>query len=160
MSRRLRSAATRVVLACIAAGAAAAEPVDSLGWLSGCWQHDGAERGSEEMWSEAAGGTLFGFSRTVRDGRTVAFEYLRIVTGADGSLQYIASPSGQRTTAFTLVASDAHSVSFENPDHDFPQRIAYRLLPGDRLLATISGTIDGRERVVEFPMTRCVAPDA
>lgn len=160
MFEQLRTAIAAAALASVAVSATAADTAESLSWLSGCWQHDGAERGSQEVWSEAAGGTLFGFSRSVRDGRTVAYEYLRIAAGEDGRLQFIASPSGQRTTAFTLVASDARSVSFENPEHDFPQRIAYRLLPGERLQATISGTIDGRERVVEFPMTRCVAPDA
>ena len=38
---------------------------------------------------------------------------------------------------FRLVASDGTSATFENPAHDFPQRIQYRR-DGDRLVATIS----------------------
>ncbi|PLY41511.1 hypothetical protein CSZ94_15305 [Janthinobacterium sp. ROICE36] len=44
------------------------ETVDKLAWLAGCWNVDGAEPGSGEQWSTAAGGTLLGASRT-RQGR-------------------------------------------------------------------------------------------
>ena len=42
---------------------------------------------------------------------------------------------------------------FENPKHDFPQRIRYRL-KGDTLHARIEGTINGKERAIDFPYQR------
>lgn len=41
---------------------------------------------------------------------------------------------------------------FENPAHDFPQRVSYRLAPGGRLLARIEGTHYGVTRGIDFPM--------
>jgi hypothetical protein len=42
---------------------------------------------------------------------------------------------------------------FENPSHDFPQQIGYRL-NGDALLAWISGSRNGQTRRLEFPYKR------
>ena len=40
---------------------------------------------------------------------------------------------------------------FENPQHDFPQRISYELKGDGTLLAAIEGTKNGKTRRVEFP---------
>lgn len=144
-----------LLLFVLAGGATAAAPIEDLGWLSGCWQQTGAEQGSVEVWSEPAGGTMFGFNRSVRGGRTVAFEYLRIEAADDGSLRYVASPSGQSTTSFSLAASSDGVVEFVNLQHDFPQRIRYERTADDELLATISGDSGGKSRTIEFPMHRC-----
>jgi hypothetical protein len=45
-------------------------------------------------------------------------------------------------------------VLFENAAHDFPQRIGYRRLGNDSLVAWIEGTRQGRTRRVEFPYGR------
>jgi hypothetical protein len=42
---------------------------------------------------------------------------------------------------------------FENPKHDFPQRIGYER-KGNALLAWIEGTQDGKVRRLEFPYLR------
>lgn len=44
----------------------------------------------------------------------------------------------------TLPARD--SVVFENPAHDFPQRLIYRSVSSDSLHARIEGTIGGQQR--------------
>lgn len=132
---------------------AMANDVDDLVWMSGCWALDRQEHGSGENWMQPAGGLMLGVSRVVSNGETVAFEYLRIVTD-DGSIALIASPSGQSTTRFELVSMREHEVVFENTDHDFPQRIRYRLEGNGRLIADISGNINGVARTTSFPMTR------
>ena len=132
-----------------AVGVTAAE----LTWLRGCWASTTGEAGSGEQWTAPAGGSLLGTSRTVRDGRMVAFEFLRIIEEPENSLSYIAQPSGQRETSFRLIRSEAQALVFENPHHDFPQRITYRL-DGDVLQASIEGRQGQEERVVRFPMRR------
>lgn len=97
---------------------------------------------------------MIGMNRSVRGGKTVAFEFMRIVEEEDGGLEFIASPSGQNTTGFTMTNVTNREVIFENPDHDFPQRIIYRLLSDEELLGRIEGTIDGVERAVDFPMKK------
>jgi hypothetical protein len=53
------------------------ETVDKLAWLAGCWNVDGAEPGSGEQWSTAAGGTILGTSRTVKGGKTTPLNSCR-----------------------------------------------------------------------------------
>jgi hypothetical protein len=48
-------------------------------------------------------------------------------------------------------------VVFENPDHDFPQRILYWLEDADVLRARIEGTEDGENRGVEWTFRRQAA---
>lgn len=153
-----------VMVTALASGAAAAElpSMASLDWLSGCWASDGGEPGSGEFWTPLAGDTLFGISRTVRDGRTAAHEFVQIRPLPEGGIAYIALPSGQAQAAFRLVSVNGREAVFENPDHDFPQRVGYRLEDGGRLAAWIEGTRDGETRRVDFPLTRtdCDAPSA
>ena len=128
--------------------------IDDLAWLSGCWAAANQESGSGEQWMPPAGGTMLGVSRSVRDGKTVAFEFIRIVEQDDGELEFIASPSQQKTASFSMTSIKDREVMFENPDHDFPQRIIYRLISDQELLGRVEGTIDGAERVVDFPMRK------
>jgi hypothetical protein len=128
--------------------------ITDLAWLSGCWAAANQQKGSGELWMSPAGGTMLGISRMVGDGKTIDFEFLRIVQTDDGGLVYIASPSGQDTIGFALISLGEAEVVFENPSHDFPQRIIYRLQSEEDLLGRIEGTINGVERAVEFPMTK------
>jgi len=149
-------------LSVVAAQPAEAQQTEltSLTWLSGCWAAEGGEPGSVEHWLPPAGGTMLGLSRMVKKGRTVEHEFLQIRANAEGRLVYIALPSGQKETTFTLASATEGAVTFENPQHDFPQRVIYRLLPGPRLAARIEGLRNGVPRGIDFPMKRvsCDAP--
>lgn len=127
--------------------------IDTLAWLSGCWALDGEAAGSGEHWLPPAGGAMLGIGRSIRDGRMVSYEYLRIEETSDGSLQLFASPGGQSTTGFRLASIGAVSVEFENPEHDFPQRIRYERT-GSQLTGHASADRDGVPVALEFPMTR------
>jgi hypothetical protein len=135
-----------------AEGAPAQPDAESLAWLGGCWQLESAGRRVREQWMPPDGGTLFGMSRTVKDGKVLEFEYVRIEP-RDGRLHYVAKPSGQPEAAFALVEAGPDHATFENPAHDFPHRIGYRR-QADSLLAWIEGTRDGSVRRVEFPYKR------
>lgn len=111
-------------------------PAHPLGWLEGCWD---TGNGTREVWAPASD-YLFGFSIVEKDGRTVFFEQLRIEPTGDG-FDYVASPAGGPPVRFKLVAQSPGSATFENPDHDHPQRIRY-LLAGNGLVAEIS-LLDG-----------------
>jgi hypothetical protein len=122
--------------------------------MSGCWVSAEGEPGSGEQWMVPAGRSMLGMSRTVRDGATVAFEFLRITEDEDGKVVLVALPSGQQSTTFALLSQSDNEVVFENPEHDFPQRVIYRLMPGNLLTGRIEGTINGTERNVDFPMKK------
>lgn len=134
--------------------AQSATGVQRLAWLAGCWAAEGAEAGSVEHWLPPAGGSMLGLSRTVKNGRTREFEFMRITEAADGRLLYTALPSGQRETTFGQLSLGEAEVVFENPQHDFPQRVIYRGVGADRLQARIEGQRQGVARGVDFPMRR------
>ena len=126
-----------------AASESKAISIDSLAWLAGCWTYDGREPGSIEHWLPPAGGAMLAVTRVIRDERMVSYEFLRVEETRDGTLRLIASPVGQATTAFDLTHIESRAVVFENPEHDFPQRISYRLLDKDRLVARAEADNDG-----------------
>lgn len=152
--------ATLIVLGCLEQVQITAQEqkrtIESLSWLAGCWQGSGKQEGVIEQWMQPAGGIMLGMSRTVRNGRAVEYEFLRI-HDENGALVYTASPSGQETTSFTLAGGTANEFIFENKQHDFPQRIIYKLQDGS-LLARIEGTINGNSRAIDFPMQRIQCP--
>ena len=112
-----------------------------LSWLSGHWATDRQGWLTEEYWSGPQGGIMIGYSRSVERDRVTQWEFLRIEPGPDGVPVYWASPSGRPAVGFRLVASGPSSATFENPAHDYPQRIRYRR-EGTALSATISA-LDG-----------------
>lgn len=143
----------------IAAPAARAQSqpsaLDSLSWLAGCWEGNYPNgRAVSEQWMKPLGGLMMGMSRTVKGGKVVEYETVRLELADDGSVRYVAKPSRQEEASFRLVkVGDAEAV-FENPAHDFPQRIVYRLVTPDSLSARIEGTIGGKERRSDFPYRR------
>jgi hypothetical protein len=128
--------------------------VAALAWLAGCWASEGGEPGSGELWMPPAGGTLLGISRTVAKGRTVAHEFMQIREVEVGRLAFVANPSGQAQATFPVKSLDERGIVFENPTHDFPQRVIYRLDEAGVLRARIEGIIAGKARAEDFPMRR------
>lgn len=124
-------------------------PAASADWLEGCWRH--LEGDTIEVWSAPHAAMQFGYSISSRAGEVVAFEQLRIEPSSSG-LSYIASPAGGPPVPFGLVEYQAGLAVFENPEHDFPQRIAYQR-DGTHLLATIA-KLDGSSAVA-FRMRPC-----
>ncbi|HYE87055.1 MAG TPA: DUF6265 family protein [Vicinamibacterales bacterium] len=57
--------------------------------------------------------------------------------------------TGQPAAAFPLVRSGPGEAVFENPSHDFPQRVIYRR-EGDRLTGRIEGRSNGTEQAMEW----------
>src|ERR1041384_8190585 len=111
-----------------------------ISWISGDWQTaPGARAQIEEHWTQAAGASMFGMSRTVAGEKTIEFEYLCIEQRADG-IYYVAHPNARCPgTDFKLTRASATEAVFENPQHDFPKRIIYRKGESHSLTASIDG---------------------
>jgi hypothetical protein len=131
--------------------------VAALSWMSGCWRQESDSRTVDEMWMAPSGDGMLGMSRTVAKGRIAEHEFLQIRAQA-GRVVYIARPSGQPEATFTASKLGPREVVFENPAHDFPQRIIYRLQADGSIAARIEGTRDGRIRGIDFPMKRVTCP--
>jgi hypothetical protein len=97
---------------------------------------------------------MVGMSRTVRDGRTTAFEFLRIEKrGAD--LFYVPQPGGKPPVAFKLVSDADGRFVFENlTGEDRVSRIEYRRDGEDALYARIEGAENQKPFAFEYRYRR------
>ncbi len=128
-----------------------------LGWIAGCWERTNGPTIIEEQWMRPRGGAMLGVSRTTRRDTVVEFEQLRIFDRG-GRTVYAAQPSGQALTEFEAAVTTDTAVTFENPTHDFPQRIIYRRRGADSLIARIEGMRGGQLRGIDFPYRRVACP--
>lgn len=140
------------LLTCLCVPGVAADDISGLRWMTGCWEMRLGSARIEEQWTTPDGGIMLGVGRTIKNGRAVSHEFLRIAP-EKGALVYTAQIGTPGVTGFRLLRSSADEVVFENPAHDFPQRILYRKA-GDSLLARIEGLDKGKPRHEEFPYKR------
>jgi Domain of unknown function (DUF6265) len=143
-----------LMLPCLVLTQAQRGAVEGAGWLAGCWQGVSGGREVNEQWMKPAGGEMLGMSRTVSKGKVTDYEFMRIRREDDGELYFIARPARQPEASFKLVKSGPRELMFENPQHDFPQRIIYRLEGDGSLTARIEGTSQGKERGFDYPLKR------
>ncbi|WOJ97144.1 DUF6265 family protein [Congregibacter brevis] len=125
-----------------------AQPVD-LDWLVGCWES--YENYSKEVWVKNPDGSLLGFSASVESSE-IGFYELLYIREVGGTLTYTAHPSGQSSAVFVLSETSERRVVFENPSHDYPQRIAYERIE-DSLTAVIS--LMNGEQQLSFVQENC-----
>ena len=127
--------------------------INDFAWLSGCWENQTSKHSQDETWRKPSGGSMFGTGRTVVNGKTTEYEFMRIHQEADG-IYFTALSSGQTETTFKLVKMNGQEAVFENPPHDFPQRVIYGLNPDGSLHARIEGEMKGKQRGIAFPYQR------
>lgn len=118
--------------------------LERLAFMTGHWMGTHGDVVMEELWMEPRGGVMLGLHRDAAADGDAFFEYLRI-EARNGRVVYIASPKGRGQTEFPLARVGERSAAFENPNHDFPQRIIYER-DGDRLAARVEGVVDGELR--------------
>jgi hypothetical protein len=133
--------------------AQAASGLAELGWIAGHWAGPAGRANVEEHWIAPLGSLMLGVGRTAVGERIVAFEFLRIEKRADG-IYYVAQPGGRPPTDFKLTRSSGTSAVFENPKHDHPKIISYRLEDTRTLVATIEGDEGGQHKKQEFRFQR------
>ncbi len=117
-----------------------------LEWMGGTWVMEKGGKITEEHWRPIQGSFILGSSHTFDAKQSYFFEYLRIVSHQE-KITYFAMPAGRNETAFEMARSDDRSVDFENPNHDYPQRIRYEKTD-EGMTATIS-LLDGK-RATKF----------
>jgi hypothetical protein len=122
---------------------AGAADLQQLSFLSGCW----AGGGTEEVWLKPEGGSMLGMSRTVKGGKTVFTEFMHISAVSDGSIVFnVQLKLAAKSTQFVLSEAKPDTVTFSNPQHDYPQRIIYRRNPDGSLFARVEGSVNGKQQ--------------
>lgn len=133
---------------------AARSRLSDLGFMAGCWR--GVTRSGttiEEFYTTPSSNLIVGTTRYVREGRTVDFEFTRIDQTDSGAV-ITPHPKGVRSVSFAPKIVETNRAIWENPTHDFPQRILYTRVAPDTLVARIEGRTPSGDRSLEWRMTR------
>ncbi|PZR26469.1 MAG: hypothetical protein DI535_14460 [Citrobacter freundii] len=136
--------------------AAQTNPLSAAEWLLGKWENQTQRGKMVEEWSKLNDSTFAGRSYVITATDSIALESI-LLKKERNDLYYIPTVKGQNNdqpVKFKLKSSDTNSLVFENPAHDFPQKISYTLESERSLLAEISGMMNGQQRSRKFPMKK------
>jgi len=120
--------------------------------FQGKWKMDKANTEIYEEWVVVNDNELIGKSYSIEDGTEIISETLYLKKFGD-QWAYVAIPSEQSITLFALKENTSKIFTFENKEHDFPQRIIYEFHKGGKLTAAIEGTVNGEIKRREFSFT-------
>lgn len=129
---------------------------DSTRWLLGTWVNLTPRGAVYESWTQQADGSLAGKSYAIKGADTLVFETVLLAQEKDAlySIPTVPNQNQGQPVRFKGTLITADHLTFENPEHDFPQRITYTRIKSDSLVAEIYGTRNGQERKQTFPMKR------
>jgi hypothetical protein len=139
-------AAFQAIVSC---AGTAMSPLSHVAWMDGCWVTSDGETTTEECWVAGRGPQMLGVNWQKKAGQIIFFELLRIKKTKSG-IYYVARPKGGKATRFLQVRFTRNSVVFDNPTHDFPNRITYQLSADGKLHAIIEGKPGGKPKKVEW----------
>lgn len=129
----------------------------SCSWILGNWYMDTPRGQLIESWQKVSDTMLSGYSiMRAANGDTLFSEKIKIVQRGD-TLWYIPLVSNQNNgeeVPFKEISCNTSGMIFENPTHDFPQRIIYRHSSDSTLFARIEGMENGVEKASDFPYRR------
>jgi hypothetical protein len=128
--------------------------MQKLSWIVDRWIATDGESKSYEHWEKTSETLFTGGSETIKSGDTVFSEKLKIEL-IDGNIYYIADVShNPAPVKFKLTKLTDSEAVFENPEHDFPQKISYIQVDGN-LHASIEGPgKDKKWKKIDFIMNK------
>lgn len=109
--------------------------LDDLIWLLGEWVAENRDNTVVEKWRAVSDSTFegYGFTLQSEDGKMISHESLRLVA-MSGETFYLAKVGHNKMPIpFRLAECKKSLARFENPQHDFPTSITYRLVALDTL---------------------------
>jgi hypothetical protein len=132
------------------------EDFKKLHTLVGKWERDIKKGMTHEFWEKNNETTLSSKSMSIVGKDTVLRETV-LLELKDNEIFYTVTVAGQnneKPVAFKLTKIENNTFYFENPKHDFPQRIIYFLKHENQLVVTIDGKIDGIAKKIDFYFSR------
>ena len=115
--------------------------MQQVDFLIGTWKIEGKE--SYEVWKKVDN-TLNGISYNIKTGEKYITEKIEVKL-IDKKITYIPTVFDQndgKGIPFILNLSNNNIFSFENPQHDFPKKIQYKILNDKELYVSVLGEND------------------
>ncbi len=128
----------------------------SLYSIVGTWSLETKKGVLFESWSQTNDSTLSSISYRVNGTDTILLEKVQLVCRGN-KIMYIPVVENQndrKPVIFTMSSREKGKFIFENPYHDFPQRIIYNLPADNILLAWIEGDRMGHLVKSEYKFRR------
>ena len=132
------------------------EKIKAANWLLGNWENVSNDGKLSENWVKINDSTFEGQSLFIKNKDTLHFESINLQQKGE-VLTYSATVKGQNNdeaVPFKLTISNEKEMTFENPKHDYPQKISYTLVTPDNLVAKISGIQQGKPSSETFSMKK------
>ena len=132
------------------------EKLQKLDWLVGTWEQKLPDGIVTEIWTRENDSTFSGKSYFVKEKDTIHLETI-VLSQKNENLLYIPTVAGQNNdepVTFKSTSEADNTFTFENPTHDYPQKIVYKKVSSDRLIATISGKQQGKQTQESYPMAK------
>ncbi len=126
--------------------------LEKANWFLGKWEYITPFKSFTEEWKKENDSLFLSECFLVKEKDTIYAETIRLEQ-IKNELFYIITITNQnynKPVTFKLTSSTSDYLVFENPTHDFPKKITYKLVNKDSLYAEISG-VDKSEG---FPFKR------
>ena len=130
------------------------------GNLPGKWQCNSGDEIITETWSVITDSLYNGTTSIITNTDTFFMENIRLEKKGT-EIYYIPQVSNQNgglPIPFKMTSATKEVLIFENPDHDFPQKITYTFISADSVVATVSGEVENRKEERKFEMHRVTPP--
>ena len=131
--------------------------VKIFSWLEGSWTMKTKRGAIIESWKTGNENLMQGNSKMVNaSGDEKIMENLELIY-AEGNYYYISAVNGQnngQSIKFKLSSYNEKGFVAENPEHDFPKRIAYNLINKDSIHAFIDGGPSMPDKKSDFYYSR------
>jgi hypothetical protein len=144
------------IVSCKNSEATEKDQIKTANWLLGKWETKTADGDLSESWKQLNDSTFQAESFFIKDKDTLHFESI-ILQQKGEDLFYNATVKGQndnKAVAFKLTTKTEKQLVFENPKHDYPQKITYSLITKDSLVASISGVQLGKPSSEKYGMKK------
>jgi hypothetical protein len=131
--------------------------MDTFKWMVGSWKMETKRGAIMETWISVNDSSLAGESFMVRiTGGTTILEKIQLVSRGNEYF-YIPVAQGQNDNGpvkFKITSFNESGFVAENPEHDFPKRITYKLVNKDSVHAFIDGGPATPEKKSDFYYSR------
>lgn len=133
------------------------EEIAKLQWLIGTWTNESDKQYSQETWSQENDSIFTAYSFVEEDKKKVVFaETMALEQKGDDLILTVATANqnDSKPVKFKMISLENGQVTFENKNHDFPERITYANPVNDSLHAWIEGKVEGEVRKIDFKFSR------